>query len=177
MAKLNPRQAKFVAAYLANGGNGKQAAITAGYSPKSAEVAASKLLRVGKVAEALGNRLSKSVGPLEELADRIAKRLEQLGFADHSQAFADDGRLKPLSEIPAEVRACIKEIQLDEIWDRASETPEQIGEARKIKFQDPIAALQLLAKLRKLLVDRTEVTIKLSLEELMNAAHAKRSGS
>ena len=50
---LNDRQQRFVNEYLANGGNGTQAAIAAGYSERSAEVTASKLLRNAKVSEAV----------------------------------------------------------------------------------------------------------------------------
>ena len=48
---LNERQRKFVRAYKENNGNGKQAAITAGYAVKSAEVYASQLLRNIKVCD------------------------------------------------------------------------------------------------------------------------------
>lgn len=51
--KLNARQQRFVDEYLANGGNATQAAIAAGYSEKSAEVTACKLLRNAKVAKAV----------------------------------------------------------------------------------------------------------------------------
>jgi len=47
---LNTRQAKFAQNY-ANGSTGKAAAIAAGYSPKSAEVSASGLIRNLKVSE------------------------------------------------------------------------------------------------------------------------------
>lgn len=50
--RLNLRQQRFVDAYLLDP-NGKQAAIAAGYSPKAAEVTASKMLRMGKVSAAL----------------------------------------------------------------------------------------------------------------------------
>lgn len=49
---LTPKQAAFVVAYLIDS-NGKKAAIKAGYSKSGAEVAASRLLRHPKVAEAL----------------------------------------------------------------------------------------------------------------------------
>lgn len=42
--ELNDRQRRFAEAYAANGGNGKQAAIEAGYSPKTARQQAARLL-------------------------------------------------------------------------------------------------------------------------------------
>lgn len=50
---LTPKQTLFVAQYLANGLNATQAAIAAGYSEKTAESQASRLLRNVKVAEAI----------------------------------------------------------------------------------------------------------------------------
>ena len=47
---LNPKQKKFVVEYL-NIGNGREAAIAAGYSPKSAESQASRLLKMPEVQE------------------------------------------------------------------------------------------------------------------------------
>ena len=59
MAKevLNSRQEAFVNAYVSDGcKKGKHAAIAAGYASKTAEVTASKLLRLGKVKEAIEAR-------------------------------------------------------------------------------------------------------------------------
>lgn len=44
---------KFVEAFMANGGNGTQAAIAAGYSKKSAHAQASRLLKTAEVRHAL----------------------------------------------------------------------------------------------------------------------------
>ena len=44
LPKLTPKQDAFVKAYIANGGNGTQAAIEAGYKPNSARVVAAENL-------------------------------------------------------------------------------------------------------------------------------------
>lgn len=46
---ITPKQQAFIQHYLANGGNGTQAAIAAGYSPRSAAVTSSELLRMDKI--------------------------------------------------------------------------------------------------------------------------------
>ena len=46
---LTERQRRFVLEYLRNGGNGTEAAISAGYSPKAAAVQASRLLSDDKI--------------------------------------------------------------------------------------------------------------------------------
>ena len=52
--KLTPKQAKFVKEYKANGGNGTQAAIKAGYSENTADVIAVENLRKPNIRAALG---------------------------------------------------------------------------------------------------------------------------
>ena len=63
--ELNERQKRFVLEYLRNGGNGTEAAIAAGYSPRSAAVQASRLLNDDKVAEyrrACARQIYKNLG-------------------------------------------------------------------------------------------------------------------
>ena len=47
--KLSPKQKLFVESYVATGFNGRQAAINAGYSQRTADVQASKMLKIPKV--------------------------------------------------------------------------------------------------------------------------------
>lgn len=46
---ITPKQQSFIQHYLANGRNGTQAAISAGYAPRSAAVTASELLKMDKI--------------------------------------------------------------------------------------------------------------------------------
>lgn len=62
-SQLTPKRQRFVKAYLANGGNGKQAAIEAGYSEKSAKSQAWSLLHRDEGVRAA----------LKELADGVKK--------------------------------------------------------------------------------------------------------
>lgn len=64
--KLTAKQQAFVVEYAVDG-NGKRAAIAAGYAPKHAEVTASKLLRVPKVAARVDHYK-------RELADRAVEK-------------------------------------------------------------------------------------------------------
>lgn len=59
---MNDKQKRFVAWYVATGGNGTQAAIHSGYSPKSARVTASKLLRKDEIKAAIEEELAKKYG-------------------------------------------------------------------------------------------------------------------
>ena len=55
-------QQSFVDNYLANGGNGKQACITAGYSENSAHVQASKLTKLPHIQQALLKGTAEAIG-------------------------------------------------------------------------------------------------------------------
>lgn len=55
---LSVREERFVDAYLANGGNGTRAGITAGYTAKSAGVRACQLLKREKIRAALQSRMA-----------------------------------------------------------------------------------------------------------------------
>ena len=59
---LTPKQSAFVDALLANGGSRTQSAIDAGYSPKSAHVEASRLIKNERVLQELYRRSVQSLG-------------------------------------------------------------------------------------------------------------------
>ena len=62
---LTLKQQNFIREYLVDH-NGKQAAIRAGYSPRSAEVTASKLLRLGKVKQVVEVEVQRLVEHVRE---------------------------------------------------------------------------------------------------------------
>jgi phage terminase small subunit len=88
---LPPRQAIFVAEYLVDL-NATQAAIRAGYSAKTAEVQASRLLSNVKVAASIAARRADISKKLEITVERVVLEYAKIGFAD----FTDyaDGQFK-----------------------------------------------------------------------------------
>ena len=73
MAKLTHKQDSFVKAYLLNGGNATQAAITAGYSEKTAEQQASRLLSNVKVLEAVAVAQKERSERTQVTADMVVR--------------------------------------------------------------------------------------------------------
>ena len=61
---MNPRQQRFAEEYAANG-NGKQAAINAGYAPKTAAAQASRLLTNANIQKFIKTRTTKTSNKLE----------------------------------------------------------------------------------------------------------------
>ena len=72
---MTTRQRRFIAEYIANGGNGTQAAITAGYSKRSAHAVAWENLRKPEIAAAVATEGAKSLQRLEVTAEMLAAKI------------------------------------------------------------------------------------------------------
>jgi phage terminase small subunit len=81
VAQLTPRQAAFVREYLTDL-NATQAAIRAGYSPNSAEVEGSRLLRNAQVLAAVNAGKEKRAAKLDLKAEDVLERLREIAFAN-----------------------------------------------------------------------------------------------
>jgi phage terminase small subunit len=164
VAKLNPKQERFVAEYLVDL-NAKQAAIRAGYSERTAESQGSRLLSNAKVAEAIQRGKAKREHRLEVTQDRVVLELARIAFADVRQYgdwgvpdVDDSGRadepgqrsgLKPSTELSDDQTAAVQEVT----WlDRADGSVQT-----KLKLHDKIGALTLLGKHLGMFVDRTKL--------------------
>jgi phage terminase small subunit len=80
---LTPKQARFAEEYIVDL-NGKRAAIRAGYSPKTAEVQASRLLSFAKVRKAIKAAMEARSRRTGITADRVVLELEKLAFLNIS---------------------------------------------------------------------------------------------
>lgn len=147
MAKLAPKQAKFVECYLL-ALNATQAAISAGYAQNSAHVTGSKLLKVPKVAAAVQAAMQERAGRTSITADRVLQGLAQIAFADISKAYDEAGALKPLADMPPEVRAALQGVTI-------AKTGEKVG-----VFADRRGSLESLGKHLGLFRDKLEVSGK-----------------
>ena len=79
--KAPDRQIQFAQEYVVDF-NGKQAAIRAGYSEKTAESQASRLLRNVKVRSEIERLLEDPVGKRNETRERILAELEGMAYGD-----------------------------------------------------------------------------------------------
>ncbi len=91
---LNDKQLRFVVEYLTDS-NGKQAAIRAGYSPKTAEVQASRLLRNAKVRAAVAEGQKYFQEKTETESEWIRRRLKEEAD-DRSEFSTHSGRIGAL---------------------------------------------------------------------------------
>lgn len=128
----------FVEAYCTNGGNGKQAAIKAGYAPKSAEVTASRLLRDAKVSAAVAIRRAQTFEKAQQntqlTADEVLEDLAQAKRFDPARMYGANGELLHIKDMPPDVRVHLEGVEFEEIAVGSGEERTVIGRVAKVKY-------------------------------------------
>jgi phage terminase small subunit len=155
--ELNPKQLAFVAAYLELS-NATKAAIKAGYPKNSAGQVGAKLLKNSKIRQKLSEHTLNTFTQAELKASDVISELRKLAFVDVASAYDKDGYLKPLKELPPELRASLHSLETEELFAGRGMMRRKIGVARKAKFHDKTRPLEILAKYFKLLTDKVEVS-------------------
>lgn len=159
--RLTPRQSRFVAEYLITL-NATQAALKAGYSAKTAEHCGPRLLGIVGVASAIQDSLAKRAARTEVTADRVVTELARIAFGDVGVWFDDQGRLKPIHELPIEARAALASVDVQR--EKTTRTVDGTEEVTiedcvvKVKAWDKVRALELLAKHLGIITERREIT-------------------
>lgn len=146
LEELTQKQRAFAEAYCSNGGNGLRAVFQAGYgfsTDKAAATEANRLLKKPNVIAYI-RHLQASVSRRFDIStDRLVQELAAYVFTDSADIYDDEGKLKPLSEIPKNIRRTINEIQTEERFDRDGNPIRK----SKAKTPDKVRALELLAKI------------------------------
>jgi phage terminase small subunit len=151
--RLNERERAFVREYLVDL-NATQAAIRAGYSPRSAKTTGNRMLTKADIQEAIAAANKQRVERVELKADDVIRELMLIAFGDLGRAFGEAGRLLALGEMDADVRRTIASIEVDELGGEAA----GVGFTRKVKTWDKLRALEMLGRHLQLFIDKTEVS-------------------
>ena len=138
---LTSKQSRFVAEYLIDL-NGKQAAIRAGYSAKTAEVQASQLLRIAKIQVALSAAIRARSWNTEVTADRVVAELAKIGFANMRDYWPKEGETVDLHRLHQDLTAAVQEITIDETVDPLG----VVYRHTRLKLHDKKGALDSLAQ-------------------------------
>ncbi len=136
---LTAKQAQFVAEYLVDR-NATAAAIRAGYSQKTAYSIGSENLSKPEIALAIADRTQQALDANGLTPARVLEEVRRLAFADLSEAFAEDGTLKPLRQIPKELRAAISSVKTLKTNLTSGDGAQEV--TREIKLWDKAKALQ-----------------------------------
>lgn len=151
--KLSPKRRRFVEEYLVDS-NGAQAAIRAGYAPRSANVTGAQLLANPNVRAYIDAAQAERARRLGYDADRVTREYLAIAFAKVLDLFeqGEDGtlRLKTPEEWPQSLRQAIAGIKV-------KRRVEQHGQERvpveivDIKLVPKIPALNQLSKMLRLI--------------------------
>lgn len=139
---LRDKQRRFVEEYLIDL-NATQAAIRAGYAPKSAEVTGHKLLRNAKVAAKLAEAQEARSKRTQVDADWVLRRLTDEATADLADIIDDAGSLRPVGEWPEIWRqGLVSGIDVhEEVVEGA-----KVGQTVKVKLSDRIKRIELIGR-------------------------------
>ena len=150
MARLTPKQERFVNAYL-DLRDVKAAAIKAGFSPKSAQVTGWRLLnRTPEVAEAVAARQKAAADRADVKLAEVLKELARIGLSDIGQVVDAQGQPLPLDKMSEDARRAVAGIEIDERLGEPRTADDggtmHVGGSRKVKVRlwDKVAALKEL---------------------------------
>jgi len=138
------RRALFIEAMCTNGRNATQAAVTAGYSAKTAKQAGSRLMTIASVKKAVADRGAVTLAAAQETtqltADEVIASLARDVRFDPAKLYRADGTLRPIQELDEDTRLALRGVEVDEIAAGRGEDRVVIGRTSKIKFPEKTAA-------------------------------------
>ena len=106
MSKLTPKQARFVAEFLIDL-NGTQAAIRAGYSPKTARAQGSRLLTNAAIASVVAEGKARQLREADITATRTLQEAARLAYSDVTVLLDAKGNILPMREWPVDTAAAV----------------------------------------------------------------------
>lgn len=171
--KLTPKEELWCQEMLIDN-NGTAACRRAGYrgSDKVLGVYAVRLLAKPRVALRLNALREQRAAKVRVDAEWVLTRLMRLADADISKAYKENGELKPIHEIPDEVRYAIGSVETLEVKDNKGNVE---GYTQKVKFSAKEGALSLIGRHIGFFNDKLEIVDK-SLAEKIAKGRARAAG-
>lgn len=137
--KLTDKQAQFVHEYLIDR-NGTQAAIRAGYSAKTAQMQASRLLTNAMVRAAIDTGLSDLAHRVGISSEMVLRERKRIAFFDPRKLLDKDGFPIPIQDLDADTAAAIA--GLDVVQMSSNDIPCVIKKYRLATKDNSLAALE-----------------------------------
>nr|DAW89176.1 MAG TPA: Terminase small subunit [Caudoviricetes sp.] len=125
--------------------NQTQAAINAGFSPKTAAVKASVMMRDERIQKRIAELMEERNKRLRVSADYVLLRLVEIDQMDVLDILNDDGSLKPIREWPKIWRTTLSGFDLSSTIMNMDETSIETI-LKKIKWPDKVKNLELIGK-------------------------------
>jgi phage terminase small subunit len=151
MAKLTDKQRRFVDEYLIDL-NGTQAAIRAGYSAKTANEQASRMLANVSIQQAISEAMAERSKRTGVNQDRIVLELARIAFLKMTDVVDSEGRIN--ENASDDDLACIESIKY-----KHSDTETGSSTEREVKTASKLKAMELLGKHLGMWNDRLDVNV------------------
>ncbi|MEJ7933506.1 terminase small subunit [Sphingobium sp. AN558] len=168
---MTPKQQRFVEEYLIDL-NATQAAIRAGYSAKTANEQASRLLANVSVSHAIMEAQQRRSTRTEITQDRVLAELAKIGFADMRKLLRWTGNLPKMDmegaeesgDVTISVANFVQLFDSDDLDDDTAACISEISQTKdgalKVKLHDKRAALEAIGRHLGMFKDRVEHTGK-----------------
>jgi phage terminase small subunit len=169
LEKLSPKQRRFVEEYLIDL-NATQAAIRAGYSPKTADKQGSQLLANTRVSACIKMAMAERSKRTGITQDRVLEELAKIAFVN-SDDFIDFDCGTVKSDAHRCDTAAIAGVKVKTI-------PTENGDIveREVKLLDKVKALELAGKHTGLWDDKINVEVNIDIADRMTAAKTRVGG-
>lgn len=142
---LTAMQEAYCQSYIKTPENQSQAAIDAGFSPNTAAVKASVMMRDERIQKRIAELMEERNKRMRVSADYVLMRLVEIDQMDVLDILNDDGSLKPIREWPKIWRTTLSGFDLSStIMNMNEDAIETI--LKKIKWPDKVKNLELIGK-------------------------------
>ncbi|MEG6305281.1 terminase small subunit [Enterobacter ludwigii] len=142
---LTAMQEAYCQSYIKTPENQSQAAIDAGFSPNTAAVKASVMMRDERIQKRIAELMEERNKRMRVSADYVLLRLVEIDQMDVLDILNDDGSLKPIREWPKIWRTTLSGFDLSStIMNMNEDSIETI--LKKIKWPDKVKNLELIGK-------------------------------
>ena len=171
---LTAMQEAYCQSYIKTPENQSQAAIDAGFSPNTAAVKASVMMRDERIQKRIAELMEERNKRNRVSADYVLMRLVEIDQMDVLDILNDDGSLKPIREWPKIWRTTLSGFDLSStIMNMNEDSIETI--LKKIKWPDKVKNLELIGKHVDVnaFKDRLEVSGTVTIADRMAAARRR----
>ncbi|EEQ7973950.1 terminase small subunit [Escherichia coli] len=154
---LTAMQEAYCQSYIKTPENQTQAAINAGFSPNTAAVKASVMMRDERIQKRIAELMEERNKRMRVSADYVLLRLVEIDQMDVLDILNDDGGMKPIAEWPKVWRTSLSAMDIATIKTTQASLQKENGEAdlsvedvehilKKVKWPDKVKNLELIGK-------------------------------
>lgn len=183
---LTAMQEAYCQSYIKTPENQSQAAIDAGFSPNTAAVKASVMMRDERIQKRIAELMEERNKRNRVSADYVLMRLVEIDQMDVLDILNDDGGMKPIAEWPKVWRTSLSAMDIATIKTTQASLQKENGEAdlsvedvehilKKVKWPDKVKNLELIGKHVDVnaFKERLDVNVNVTIADRMAAARKR----